>query len=151
MNKINPEQDALQFAIYKEVEAYYFYKALSERVAGEGARKMFEDLANEELEHKAIIELEIMKSGKMVNSSLPPKVPGREYIVSDTDDLLDMDYKDVILLGIAKEEASFRTYVDLVAHASDEKSREILLSLAEEEIRHKLRFEKEYEMLLKTD
>lgn len=60
-----------------------------------------------------------------------------------------MDYKDLLLLGMEKEEASFRTYVNLVGQSQDEQSREVLLALAEEEVKHKLRFETEYDMLLR--
>ncbi len=141
----------MQFAIYREVEAHYFYKALAERVSTSWMQKIFEDLAQEELEHKAKLELEVMKMGKTVRTDLPPKVADRQYILSDTEAPLDMDFKDMLLLGIAKEEAAFRTYVDLAAHARDERSRELLLSLAEEEVRHKIRFEKEYEMLLQKE
>jgi rubrerythrin len=151
MMTISPEEDALQFAIYREVEAHYFYKALAERVSTHSMQKIFEELAQEELEHKAKLELEVMKTGKTVKTELPPKVADRQYILSDTEAPLDMDFKDMLLLGIAKEEASFRTYVDLAAHARDEQSRELLLSLAEEELKHKIRFEKEYEMLLKKE
>ena len=145
---ISPEDDVLQFAIYREVEAHYFYLALAERVSTPYMRKVFEELAEEELEHKAKLELEMMKMGKTVKTDLPPKVAGRQYILSDTEAALDMDFKDMLLLGITKEDASFRTYVDLAAHAADKESRELLLSLAEEELRHKIRFEKEYETLL---
>ncbi len=151
MMVISPEEDALQFAIYREVEAYYFYKALAERVSTPWMQKIFEELAAEELEHKAKLELEVMKTGRTVKADLPPKVADRQYILSDTEAPLDMDFKDMLLLGIAKEEAAFRTYVDLVAHAGDEKTRELLLSLAEEELRHKMRFEKEYETLLQQE
>jgi len=151
MMAISPEEDALQFAIYREVEAHYFYKALADRVSTPWMQKIFEELAAEELEHKAKLELEVMKTGKTVKTDLPPKVTGRQYILSDTEAPLDMDFKDMLLLGIAKEEAAFRTYVDLSAHATDEKTRELLLSLAEEELRHKIRFEKEYEMLLQKE
>ena len=48
-----------------------------------------------------------------------------------------------------KEEAAFRTYVHLVANVHDEESREVLLALAEEEVKHKLRFETEYNELFK--
>jgi rubrerythrin len=55
----------------------------------------------------------------------------------------------MLLLGIEKEEASFRTYVNLLMSVRDEESREVLLALAEEEVKHKLRFEMEYDMLQK--
>jgi rubrerythrin len=53
------------------------------------------------------------------------------------------------MLGMEKEEAAFRTYVNLIPHVGNGQSREVLLTLAEEEVKHKIRFETEYDMLLK--
>lgn len=149
MTEVNPDDKILEFAIAREVEASNFYMALAERVASPEIRKVFEDLAEEELEHKAKLELEVMKTGKVL--SVPEKVtiPEHDYIVSDDQSLLDMDYKDILLLGMEKEEASFRTYVNLVAQAKDVESSELLLALAEEEVKHKIRFETEYDLLLR--
>jgi rubrerythrin len=60
-----------------------------------------------------------------------------------------MDFKDMLLLGMEKEDAAFRIYVNLVASVQDEQSQELLLTLAQEEVKHKLRFETEYDALLK--
>ena len=149
---IEPESDdeILQFAIAKEIEAYNFYLALADRVADQRIRKVFEELAQEELEHKARLELEVMKLGKTIAVEENPVRPERSYIVSNDPSPLDMDYKDMLMLGMEKEEAAFRTYVNLVASVSNEKSREVLLALAEEEVRHKLRFQTEYDTLLKN-
>ncbi len=149
---IEPESDdeILQFAIAKEIEAYNFYLALADRVADQRIRKVFEELAQEELEHKARLELEVMKLGKTIAVEENPVRPERSYIVSNDPSPLDMDYKDMLMLGMEKEEAAFRTYVNLVASVNNEKSREVLLELAEEEVRHKLRFQTEYDALLKN-
>ena len=149
MGKVNSEQEILEFAIAREVEANQFYLALAERVASRQIRKVFEDLAQEELEHKAKLELEVIKKGRTVSVELTPARPDSDYIISDEASQLDADYKDMLLLGMEKEEASFRTYVSLVANVHDEESREVLLELAEEEVKHKLRFEAEYDMLLR--
>ncbi|MCH7558704.1 MAG: ferritin family protein [Planctomycetes bacterium] len=141
--------EILQLAIAKEIEAYNFYLALADRVKDRQIRKAFKDLAEEELEHKAKLELEVMKTGKTVAVEQKPLRPDRNYILSDDELPLDMDYKDMLLLGIEKEEASFRTYVNLSASVLDEGSREVLLAIAEEEVKHKLRFETEYDLLLK--
>jgi rubrerythrin len=149
MGKVNSDEEILEFAIAREVEAHHFYLALAGRVDTPKMRKVFEDLAEEELEHKTRLELEIMKTGKTVSAQLKPGRPNSDYIISDDQSPLDMDYKDMLLLGMEKEEAAFRTYVNLVASVHDEQSQELLLALAEEEVRHKLRFETEYNLLLK--
>jgi rubrerythrin len=145
----NSIDEILEFAIGRELEACEFYKALAGRVDDPNMSKVFEDFAEEELEHKAKLELELMKIGRTTLIRQAPGVPTRSHIVSDTDSLLDMDYKDILLLGIEKEEASFRTYINLLANITDEESREVLMALAEEEVKHKLRFEAEYDLLLR--
>jgi len=141
--------EILQFAIDKEVEAYNFYLALADRVEDQRIRAAFEELAKEELGHKDRLELEVMKTGKTIAVEEHPVRSERSYIVSNDPSPLDMDYKDMLMLGMEKEEAAFRTYVNLVARAQDEKSQEVLLALAEEEVKHKLRFQTEYDILLK--
>ena len=150
MSKVDSDQEILKYAISREVEAYYFYLALAGRVDTPMMRKVFEDLAAEELEHKARLELEMIKTGKaMPTEPIPPGRPESDYIISDSDSPLDMDYADMLLLGVEKEDAAFRTYVNLIPNVSSEESREVLLALAQEEVRHKLRFETEYDMLHK--
>jgi len=149
MAKVGPDEEILDFAIAREVEAYHFYMALAGRVAGPEMRRIFEDLAKEELEHKARLELEVIKTGRVVPETARVTIPEHDYVISDVDRPLDMDYKDMLLLGMEKEEASFRTYVNLVPNVQDEQSREVLLALAQEEVRHKMRFETEYDSLLK--
>ncbi|GEM_PF-78156 len=148
MGKVDSDQEILEYAISREVEAYYFYLALAGRVDDPKMRQVFEDLAAEELEHKAKLELEMIKTGKTLpEQQMPSGRPESDYILSDSDSPLDMDYTDMLLLGMEKEEAAFRIYVNLIPNVHDEQSREVLLALAQEEVRHKLRFETEYDML----
>ena len=149
MNESNTYSEILELAIDREIDANQFYLALADRVDSMEMREVFKELAQEELGHKAKLEFELMKTGKAVEIKQPPTAPNRNYIVSDNQSLLDMDYKDVLLLGMEKEEAAFRIYVDLVPNAYDTESRELLLSLAQEEVGHKLRFQLEYDMIMK--
>ena len=149
MQKVAPDDEILQFAIAREVEAYNFYMALADRVESPEIAEVFRDLAKEEVEHKAKLELEVMKTGKILPATEKVTIPEHDYIISDVDSALDMDYKDVLMLGMEKEEASFRTYVNLIASVHDEDLREVLMAIAEEEVKHKLRFETEYDLLLK--
>jgi rubrerythrin len=149
MEKAAPDSEILEFAIARELEAYNFFMALAQRVGSPEIAKVFEDLAREELEHKAKLELELIKIGRALPAEQKAAIPEHEYVISDSNVVLDMGYKDVLLLGMEKEEASFRTYVNLIPNVNDEGSREVLLALAEEEVKHKLRFEAEYDLLLK--
>ncbi len=147
MDKVDSDQEILEFAISRENEAFNFYLALAGRVADQNIRKLLEILAAEELEHKAKLELEVTKTGKTVSTMLKPPRPASEYILSNDPSPLDMDYRDVLLLGIEKEDAAFRIYINLIGKIHNEQTREVLLILAQEEVKHKLRFENEYNTL----
>lgn len=134
------DDEILEMAVAREVDANRFYLALAERVENPRIRRIFEMLAAEELEHKAKIELEIMKAGRVVNKDKTPagfKNDRADYVPPE----IEMDYKDILLMGIQKEEASIRLYVDMAEMISDAHSKEILLALAQEEAGHKLRFQ----------
>lgn len=149
MDEFESDDEILELAISREEDANKFFLALAARVKNPEMRKVFEDLAAEELEHKARLELEIMKTGRVVTAT--EKLELEEE--ADTEvvrQMLDMDYKDMLLMGMQKEESSFRLYVDLAARVSGEDSYETLLALAEEEVKHKMRFEIEYDSLMKT-
>jgi rubrerythrin len=146
--------EILEFAINREIEANELYLTLASRMATPALRRLFEDLAAEELEHKAKLELEVIKIGRVVKEApRPPDARRRaelkisEYMV-DMGDELDLEFEDVLLLGMKKEKAAFRLYIDLAAMIDDPDTHETLLELAEEEARHKMRFEIEYDRLL---
>jgi rubrerythrin len=147
MSKVNSDLEILEFAISREMEAYHFFLALSRRVENQKIRDMLEKLAEEELEHKERLELEMMKLGRTVTTEYQPPRPDSDFILSDSDLPLDLDYVDVLLLAIEKERASFRMYINLLPDIQDEESHELLLALAEEEVKHKVRFETEYNKL----
>ncbi len=61
MHKTDSYEEVLEFAIDREIDANQFYLALASRVDNKETRDLFEELAQEELEHKAQLELELMK------------------------------------------------------------------------------------------
>lgn len=144
------DNEILEFAIGREVDAYHFYNALACRVDDPHIHQVIEDLAKEELDHKERLEFEVLKTGHVLAIGKGIPKPTRDnYIQSDSDLSFDMDYRDILLLGIEKEEAAFRVYVNLIPNVYDEDSRETLLAIAQEEVRHKYRFEAELERLQK--
>ncbi len=140
--------EILEFAIGREVEANQLYIYLAGQMKEPQMRELFEELAEEELEHKARLELEIMKEGRVVATGGVPGLRIADYIENVEEDL-DIDYRGALTLGINKEDVSVKLYSDLVAIVKDEESRKTLLSLAQEEAEHKKRFEIEYQNLLK--
>ena len=149
MKKTDSFEEVLEFAIEREIEAYEFYTGLAGYLKDPEIRKMFAELAEEELEHKAKLELELIKLGKTTTIIEIPKKNAEKHVLMGNKVLLDMDYKDMLLMAIDKEEASFRTYVNLLPNAYESETREILMAIAEEEVAHKLRFQNEYDQLMR--
>jgi rubrerythrin len=140
------DDEILEMAVAREVDANRFYLALAARVENPRIKRIFEKLAAEELEHKAKIELEIMKTGRVVKEDKPP-VGFHDEQPGYTPTVIDMNYKDVLLMGIQKEEASIQLYVDMAEMTSDAHSKEILIALAQQEAEHKMRFQKILEFI----
>ena len=138
----------VQFGILKERQANRFYLAMAQRVADRAISGLFEELAEEELKHRANLELELMKIGIVVDTAADTEeIDSSDYIISDSPQL-DMDLKDMLQLAVAKEDAAFRLYIEMAGKAKSQESKDVLAAMAEEEARHKMRFEAELEKLL---
>jgi rubrerythrin len=151
MKDIQTECDMLALAISREVQANRLYLTLAQRVENPQIRRTLEDFAGEELEHKALLEMEIMKKGRTVNT----EQKAAEFYVPDDNvdpDLrLDMNSREMLQLAIAKEDVSLRLYIDFIPQTKDQELKEVLYALIEEEAKHKLRFKTEYDNLLKQN
>lgn len=150
MEEFESDEEILEFAIGREVSANQFYVDLADQMDNPTMRLLFENFAKEELRHKATLELEVMKRGKVVAAPQDTADLDQTDIMVAIDPETNIDYKNALLLAINKETKSVRLYVDLAAMVKDKESREVLLSLAEEEAKHKARFEMEYDMAVKN-
>ncbi|MHC4691683.1 MAG: ferritin family protein [Planctomycetota bacterium] len=150
MAEFETVEEILELAVAREEDAHIFLMALAARMVNPEMRKVFEELAAEELEHKAKLELEITKTGRVVTESKKKLFFETNDYAEDVGSEIDMDYKDLLTMAMQKEESSFRLYVDLASRVTEEDAYETLLALAEEEIRHKMRFEMEYDNILRT-
>ena len=61
----------------------------------------------------------------------------------------EMTFADALMLGIQKERAAFRLYAQLVGQNQSPEHEKILMELAEEEMRHVLQLEREYESMMR--
>ncbi|NIP24782.1 MAG: hypothetical protein GWN67_25575 [Phycisphaerae bacterium] len=150
MAEFETVEEILELAVAREEDAHIFLMALAARMVNPDMRKVFEELAAEELEHKARLELEIVKTGRVVTEGKKKLYFEANDYAADVGSEIDMDYKDLLTMAMQKEESSFRLYVDLASRVTEEDAYETLLALAEEEVRHKMRFEMEYDNILRT-
>ena len=56
-----------------------------------------------------------------------------------------LDYQQALIVAMKKEKAAFKLYSALAEQTTDAAFRELFLALAQEEAKHKLRFEVEYD------
>jgi rubrerythrin len=141
--------EILDFAIEREQEAVDFYTDLAGRMGSRAMKDVFAQFAQEERGHKA--KLQAVQAGKRVLIAARPVADLKlaDYLVAEAPGP-DMDYRGALLLAMQREKAAFRLYSDLAADVPDAELREIFLALAQEEAKHKLRFEIEYdEQILK--
>jgi len=142
--KMKTVDEILDFAIEKEEDAARFYKDLAARMDKPHMKKIFEGFSREEEGHKT--KLKKVKAGKMampVGKKVTDLKIGDHLIDIEMDAALD--FQNALILAMKAEKAAFRLYNDLAEATDDEKSRNMFLALAQEEARHKLRFEIEYD------
>ncbi|MEN3045788.1 MAG: ferritin family protein [Candidatus Hydrothermales bacterium] len=137
--------EILKFAISKEEEAYSIYVGLKEKTENKALKKIFEDLAQEELKHKQ--KLLDFKEGKIILTPKSEKVPDLKI----SDHLVggkleeDMDIQDILIFAMNREKLAFRLYSELAERVESQEAKDLLISLAKEEAKHKLRLETIYD------
>ncbi len=147
MKNFNSIDEILDFAIKQEQLAYDFYTKLSEQASTKEMKKTFADFAEEEKKHKQRLE-EVKKTGKY-------SAPKEEVLNLKIGDYLvnakvseNMSYQDALILAMKREKAAFKLYMKLHSITDNEDMRNLFLSLANEEAKHKLNFETEYDDII---
>ncbi|MFC1693196.1 ferritin family protein [Candidatus Latescibacterota bacterium] len=137
-------EEVLDFAICEEEGAVKFYTRLAEQVNNVAMRYVFEDFAREEKGHKK--KLLAVKAGKSLEQAgqAVQDLKIADYLV-DIKPSPDMTYIDALIVAMKKEKTAFKLYNDLAAATKDENIKKVFLELAQEEAKHKLRFEIEYD------
>ena len=144
MKEFNNVDDILDFAMNSEQEAVDFYNELATNANTEDMRQVFNQFAQEEIGHKAKIR-QIKEEGTYTL----PKEKVKDLKLSDyvvnVEPTKDMSYQDALVVAMKKEKAAFRLYMDLAEQTDNESMKNLFLGLAQEESKHKLRFELEYD------
>ena len=151
MSTFDSFEHIIDFAIEKEIEATHFYTDMAKQMKNLEMRNVFESFAAEEAGHKA--KLEGIKQSKEIHPAAQnvADLHIADYVV-EVEPGPEMDYQDALVLAMKKEKAAFRLYPDLANQVGNEEHKSIFLSLAQEEAKHKLRFEIEYdEIVLKEN
>jgi rubrerythrin len=149
--KFKTADEVLDFAIDKEQDAADLYNRLAADMKFSDMKAVFSGFAKEELGHKA--KLEVVKAGKKLEPSAK-KI--QDLKIGDTLVAVDpsegeMDYQKALILAMKAEKAAFKLYTDLSEATDSAELKELFLALAQEEAKHKLRFEIEYDDRVLTE
>jgi len=144
MSDFNTVEEILNYAIEMEQKAIDLYTDLAEKAQAEITRKVFLGFANEERGHKA--KLQGVKAGRK-----PLKAGEAVVDLRISDYINDVvlgekpTYAEALVFAMKQEKQAFRMYTDLAERTDSEELRVLFLALAQEEAKHKLRFELEYD------
>jgi rubrerythrin len=151
MENFKSTEDIINYAIQSEQEAHDFYMELSELVKFNELKVILKQFAAEELGHKQKLSRIIVntdQTGLTQQSVMDMKMA--DYHV-DIVPKKDMTYQDLLTIAMKKEKGAFKLYTDLADKIIDQNIKEIFLGLAQEEAKHKLRFEIEYDEYILKD
>ena len=141
--------EILKFSISKEQASVRFFQDLASKTTHPATKSLFEVLAEREKQHITELELEMEKLGYTVNTDKEQNAMFRWEESLDSDEGIgDMDFIEGLLLAIQKERAAFRLYIQIMATVKDEQLKAVLMDLAEEEMRHVLQLEQEYNAIV---
>ena len=134
----------LEFAIEKEAEAHDFYVEWAGKLELAHLKELFITFAGEEQKHRE--KLERIKQGSTFQPDMAKVTDLKivDYMV-DIVPTPDMDYQEALIIAMRREKASFKLYSDLAAMSGGGELQTLFLALAQEEAKHKLRMETEYE------
>jgi len=137
-------ENILDYAISNEEKAASLYYELADKVERPGMREAFLHFAKEEEGHKArllkikegeipaVIEEKVANLGITENLDEPKTAP-------------NMTYQEALLFAMKAEKAAFVLYTKLAEATTDAGLQRVFRGLAQEEAKHKLRFEIEYD------
>ncbi|UCE20412.1 MAG: ferritin family protein [Gemmatimonadota bacterium] len=137
-------QDVLTFAIEKEEEAAAFYQEASRKAEKSHMKEAFLSMAEEEQKHKELLtNLDVEKvAEKKIESVADLKIS--DYLV-DVKYSPDMEYQDVLILAMKREKKAFQLYTNIADRTDDTDIQKLFQVLAQEEAKHKLKLETEYD------
>lgn len=128
-------------AIKREIKAHEFYKDVAAKVSNDDVKKVFEQLAKEELTHMETLEK--LKNDPSVPMKFTP--PPKDVKLAEAAEVeaptLDMKPKDAIGLAMKKELEAVNFYRGLSSSATDASIKAIFDNLVNMELAHKARLE----------
>ena len=142
--ELNQFKEIIAFALEKEKEAVDFYSQCSQLTERSGMKKAFLEMADEERRHIQMLEHFHPDHVEKLKLKIIPNLKISDYLV-DSVFSPDMSYQDLLILAMKREEKSVALYTVLAEKGEDPSIQRLFEILAQEELKHKNRLEKEYD------
>ena len=143
-------KNALDRAILMEEQSHSLYVSALRRVLPQGSKTLLESLARDELQHKAKLEeVKRTKSWKGFGSRAKDVVDLQ--ILDRVEDVWlseDATYEEILIFAGKREKETHEYYLELSIRLADTATGDVFRKLADEELGHKNRIEKEYESVV---
>jgi rubrerythrin len=141
--KSDDAKKIISTAVDREVEAYTFYRTISDKVKDPALKKLFDELAGEEKQHREFLQgmitkdvakmhFDAKKDFKVVNAMPSPPLSA------------DMKPLDGLVVAIKKELEAMQMYSQLAALSTETEQKFLFTQLANMESGHKARLEDLY-------
>lgn len=143
-------KEVIEFAIEKEEEAFQRYKRAAQLTESPAARKLFEELAQEEATHKEVFakidpekipEIEVCKIPEATIGQYLKSVPFHPQ----------MDYQEILTFALKAEEGAYQLYKAAAGMTEDPKLQKTLMTFAEVELGHRRKIEALYDEKVLTE
>jgi len=143
-------ENALDRAILMEEQSHSLYVSALRRVLSQGSKTLLESLARDELQHKAKLEeVKRTKSWRRFGSETKDAVDLQ--ILDRVEDIRlseDATYEEILIFAGKREKETHEYYLELSIRLADTAPGDVFRKLADEELSHKNRIEKEYESVV---
>jgi len=139
-------KEAIELAIKEEQKAYDLYKNTSEIVNHSGTKLLLLEMAEQELEHRRLLET-VIQSEKFdsLGENIPQQSPGITQFLVESELKANASPQEVMIFAIKAEEKAHNFYKDLENHFVGSALETLFRKLAAEERGHKAKLENEYE------
>jgi rubrerythrin len=149
--KTKTSEDMLELwdtAIYKEIASQSLYIEARNETEDPAAEMMLARLADEELKHAEILK-KLKEAGWKPEEWSATKVADlktSEYLRAP-DTLAGVGLQEVLIFAMKREQQSMEFYTRLMGSARQEEAKALCARLAQEELKHEMKLELEYERM----
>ena len=143
-------KNAIDRAISMEDQSHSLYDTALTRVLSPGSKILLRNLANDELQHKAKLQ-KIRESGSLEQLESKTRDIADLQILDKVEDIRlseDATYQEILIFAGKREKETHEYYLELSKRLSGTTAGDFFGKLAQEELGHKNKIEREYESVV---